>query len=531
MEDSLQEMNNLVELKTTQDHFSVEYEVFSPDPRKNKISTEIDDIDQRIANYNERLNKLDTDIDRLTNHSDGFDYAAAVICGIVTGIIDATVVGEWNFKKAKETADADVTEKVISFANKQPGYLEYCKKHQKESGSFDSAVAFLEERFHLPGDGAYQTGKYGIGAKTHRLDDFCHHPTLFGLFSSVFVQFQGKTLYINKEAGTVRIPVEINEYEQFVGHNVVTKIFSGVVNWFIVCAKTIKNWYGHLMSDAGTKAGIPGRFLSIITDLASCPGFRNKAFLSKLRDAYVNGFGDGKGQVDLGAFNKLFEGAESKLDIRTENAIAGELNRQAMPVVLNEVLVRSIYFIRRLIFELKEKKDVMKLEWSKIIPFNNRTISRMMTIASGTFTTIDMADAAIHAAVKSAGNGGKFLSNCVLRVNFVGVSRFAISLSNDAIMGAQCYSKRNARIDIYKEAIGLSEAKVFYKQADMWIAAENTSKTLSDAYAEMEKAIETHLVCLEENEKDLETIGEYAATINEKNEGLINEIQDALDWE
>ena len=131
----------------------------------------------------------------------------------------------------------------------------------------------------------------------------------------------------------------MNDYGDFVGGNVVTKLFAGVVNWFITCAKTMANRKGHLMSDIGTSASLPSSFLSTIAELASIPCFRKEDFLMKLRDAFKNGIGTGKNQIDFGAFNKLFEGAQSKLDVTTEKAVIHELKCQAMPVVINEVIL------------------------------------------------------------------------------------------------------------------------------------------------------------------------------------------------
>ena len=78
----------------------------------------------------------------------------------------------------------------------------------------------------------------------------------------------------------------MNDYGDFVGGNVVTKLFAGVVNWFITCAKTMANRKGHLMSDIGTSASLPSSFLSTIAELASIPCFRKEDFLMKLRDAF-----------------------------------------------------------------------------------------------------------------------------------------------------------------------------------------------------------------------------------------------------
>lgn len=283
------------------------------------------------------------------------------------------------------------------------------------------------------------------------------------------------------------------------------------------------------MSDIATPAGLPGSLLSIITELASIPCFRNEDFLMRLRDAFKNGIGTGNGQVDLGAFNALFEGAQNKLDVVTEKAVMHELKRQAMPVVINEILVRASYFIRRFISELKEKQDVRDVEWKKVIPFNNRTIVRMMTIATGTFTAIDMADAAVHAATKSV-DVSTFFSNMLLRVNFVGVGRFVIAVTSDVGMGISKSVKRNQRIKLQKEQLLLLDAKVYYKQAGMWIAAEDAGETLEEAYGMMEKTTETFAKAVVAVKDSLNNIGEMSSAIEDKNPGLLDDVSDILEW-
>ena len=336
-------------------------------------------------------------------------------------------------------------------------------------------------------------------------------------------------MYINKHGEDINIPVTVNEYGNFVGNNTVTKLFSGVINWFITCAKTMANREGHLMSDIAPSASLPGSFLSTITELASIPCFRNEDFLIKLRDAYKNGIGTGSGQIDLGAFNVLFEGAQNKLDVTTENAVAHELKRQVMPVDINEVLVRASYFIRRMIQELREKRDVTLIEWKKIIPFNNRTIVRMMTIATGTFTSIDMADAAVNAVSKSV-DTSSFFSNMLLRVNFVGVGRFTIAISVDLSMGVSKSILTSKRIRLQQEQLLLLDAKVYYKHKGMWKAAENTGETIERAYSMAKQSADTFARSVRDINNSLINIGEHTSAIESKNAGLIDDITDILAW-
>lgn len=539
-------METIADLKSSCDGFDVEFELLPivdiekvKDERERRIIAGTAEVEERLSVVRDKIVKLNEDIDRLTNHADGIDYAIAVTSGIVTGIIDVTLVGEWNFAAAKKDTHKEINSKVVAFAKKFPDYTTYCnfalegkktpRRKPKDPNRLETAIEFLEWKFPLPGDSAYKSGNFGIDGNTHRLDDMCHHPTLVGLVCCIIVQFTGSTRYVNKYGEDINIPITINSYGNFVGKNPVTKLFAGIINWFITCAKTIANRKGHLMSDIATPAGVPGSFLSIITELASIPCFRNEDFLMKLRDAYKNGIGTGKGQIDLGAFNKLFEGAQSKLDVTTEMAVMHELKRQAIPVVMNEIFVRASYFIRRFIRELKVKNDVKAIEWKNVIPFNNRTIVRMMTIATGTFTTIDMADAAIRASVKSV-DATTFFSNMLLRVNFVGVGRFAVAVTTDVGMGVSRAIKRNQRIKLQEQQILLLDAKVYYKQAGMWIAAENTGETLEKVYEMMEKTTKTFARTVDEIKDSLGSIGEMAPAIEKKNPGLIDDITDILNW-
>ncbi len=51
--------------------------------------------------FRKELEDAYEEIERLTNHADGYDYAIAVSCGIVAGIIDSVFIGKWDFYKAK----------------------------------------------------------------------------------------------------------------------------------------------------------------------------------------------------------------------------------------------------------------------------------------------------------------------------------------------------------------------------------------------------------------------------------------------
>ena len=113
---------------------------------------------------------------------------------------------------------------------------------------------------------------------------------------------------------------------------------------------------------------------------------------------------------------------EKGYDIRFQTA-------QAIPVFLNELLVRLIYAIRRLFryfSEIPKTERSFALMWKKCEPFSNATVKRMLTVSHGTFCLVDVGDAVGRSLI--AGGGTFNAVEFVLRLNVVGVGRFAISL-------------------------------------------------------------------------------------------------------
>ena len=442
-------------------------------------------INDFLQDYSETVEE----IEKLTCQADGIDYIFAVVAGLIAGMIDIIFVGEWNFKEAKAISNEKVNNKIISFAKKHPDYLCFCNNSLEGKGEprfypLDSerlatAIRFLEWKYPLPGDNSWKGVADKVTPKSHHLDDFSHHPTLIGLICSIVSQFTGSATYVNCEGDSIIIPIDIDENGMLEGKTPSAKITSGVLNWII---NVIKGRRGHLYSDmggskstAGGGMGIPGSWMSFVKELSALPIFRESDFSEKLYKAFTKGIGEGKNQLNLGTFNALFQGADNKLDSRTEGAIKHELKRQAIPVVINEIMVRCFYFSRRLYSEIKEKQEIELIEWKKVIPFGNRTIVRMMTISTGTMEVLDLTDAAIRGALKSGANGVVFAQQFVLRINFVGIGRFAVSCSADIAMG-----EKKKRLEIALAS------------ADVAIAAEEEIKVI-DEVNYMQKKTNEHL--------------------------------------
>lgn len=553
----MESTNSLLKLEFNDEHSeiavdneecnSVEFEIITlekfSDARRELIAKNIADIDSRLSIIENEVASLNTEIDRLTNHADGLDYTIAVASGVVTGLLDAFFVGEWDFKTAKESANKNINDLIMSKA-KEEGYT---------GNRLDGAIAKLEEKFKLPGDNDWKGANIGVSAASHHLDDFSHHPTPVGLVCSILSQFTEEAFYSNKDGELEVIPITVNKQNKFVGKSIPAKLFCGVINWCLAVIRTSTNWKGHLMSDmAGSKAtagagmGIPGPMLSTLKEISALPIFNDTELPLKIHKAYTKGIGTGKGQLDIGAFNALFDGASSKMDMRTENAIKHELGRQAVPVLINEAIVRGFYFVRRLCMELKEHNCLENVNWCNVLPFKNRTIARMLTISTGTFMTVDLADAGIRAVIKSGGINPMTLEQFIIRVNFVGLGRFAIAVGIDIGMGVKKTKVEYNRRRLVGEQIALSNAKLYYKnadllcsygelyeaeakmhatEADLWVEVKSTDEMMVQLQA-LEKMVATYLN--ETINKNIEIIYRMRAIstddIETYNPGLMDEI-------
>lgn len=450
----------------------VEVEILPPvdvtDPRKVEIYKGITEIDAKLNEISSRIEELNSEVDSLTNKADGIDYTVAVASGVIAGIIDSVWCGEFSLENASKWG----TEKVNKFVTKVAQNQGY------KGDDLQGAVKYLEDKFPIAADKA--TNDFGGGLQ-HHLRDFSHHPTVVGLFFSLLTQFT-KKVYGTDTAGMFKV-VSVGPLA-LIGNSFPEKITFGVVNWFF-----------HMVSDmAGSSTsiangtlgtGLPGPIVSLLKEVSALPIFRKmnekgykefSVWISKLFNGTLFAKKDAAGNI-----------TESiKFDLRTEIGTIHELGRQAVPVIVNECIVRGFYFIRKLFAEIdknnvKNISDLKNINWKNTLPFKNRTVVRMLTISSSTFLAFDIADAAIRS--------GGFNGLCILRINFVGIGRFAIAVGSDISMGIKKYQKESERSRLTNERLKLMSAKVYYKVADMWIAAESAGKAINESYKMIEPSI------------------------------------------
>ena len=455
-----------------------------------------------IYDIQSRIDELNTDIDKLTNHADGLDYMVAVASGVICGFVDVLFVSDLSFEKANEWGGDKVNDFVLKIAQKQ-GY---------EGEDLSDAVRFLENKFPIAADKA--TNAFGGGLQ-HHLRDFSHHPTPVGLFFSLLTQFTN-CVYGTNTAGFFQV-YKLNEEDLvLIGKNIQEKLLFGVVHWFFHMVSDMAGSSGSIAAGK-TGTGLPGPLVSLLKELSSLPFFKNlnedgykefSVWISKLFNGTLLGEHDENGKII----------SPIKFDLRTEIGLLPQLVKQAIPILINECVVRGFYFIRRLSVEIKSNdiknfKELKKIDWRSVLPFNNRTIVRMLTISLGTFVTIDLADAAIESVIKSGGFVAGFAKNMIVKVNFVGIGRFSIAVFSDAKMGIQRQQKvidvinlMNEQISCYNAASAITLKSLLDSIENASTANEASRRKIQDSQKAAAENIQQAQNLLEESQHDLEEL-------------------------
>ena len=400
-----------------------------------------------IDHLNTELARVNQELERYTNHADKADYALAVASGVLSGLVDSLFVGEFSLNYANQWGNQQAEKLVLKVA-----------KYQGYSGTEPAqAIKYLENKFPIAADKA--TAAFGGGLQ-HHLRDFSHHPTPMGLVCSILTQFTGN-VYGTDVAGAFQCVPLNKDGLNLVGESFPEKIMFGAVNWFFHMVSDVAGSSGTVMKGSfGT--GLPGPLVSLLKEFSAAPLFKKQnakgykefsVYISKLFNGTLLGERDANGNL-----------IPLKFDLRTEMGVAAQIGQQTIPVIINECFVRVFYSLRRLLGELSREdiqswSELDKINWKSIAPFRNRTVDRMLTIASMTFTVADTADAAVHAAIESGGNWVLFSGRFVARFNYVGAGRAALSIVREV-----SNEKREAQLIHEKMILSETKAALFLKQ-------------------------------------------------------------------
>lgn len=435
--------------------------------------------------------------------ADRTDYLLAITSGAIAGLIDSFFVGKFSLEHANKWGSDEIN-KFVKIVARRNGY-----KGDELSG----AIAFMERKFPIAADS--KTTDFGGGLQ-HHLRDFSHHFSLCGLMCSIFTQFSSKV--IGTDTNGKLLIVDVAD-KTLIGENFAEKVLFGIVHWFF-----------HMVSDmagskstAGKGTGIPGPILSLIKEVSVLPCFRDRKIGEEEIHVWVSKLFNGTLLAKRDKNGKIIKPV--KFDLRTEIGILQEFGRQSVPVLINECLVRGMYFLRRLNVainkaDINSVKDFENIDISELLPFNNRIIRRMVTVSSGTFLAVDSIDAAIKSAIKNKGINPKTFVDFAVNINYVGIGRFVIACKADgSIVAEDIREEKEKKVEIENEfekgvanleclSLNYEQLRVLYSleklilEDDIYITEKYSSKKskLEWAKAWVDKLIEN--LSIAQSEKD-----------------------------
>lgn len=465
------------------------------------------EVDERLDLLEEKVSALDDQISQLTSEADGLDYAVAVAGGVLAGMLDSLWVGTLDLS----LGDANV--RGGELVNRS--VMQVARKNGYKGDDLAGAIRTLEQTFPFAGDKA--TNLFG-GGRLHHLRDLSHHPTPVGLIASIVMQFTGQAWGVTSGGSLNSVNVASSG---LIGQTVPEKLLFGTVKWLL-----------HLISDvagsssmAGAGTGLPGPFLAMLHEGSAVWG---KLIGREHQDDFMKWV------------ESAFRGGRTgvKADFRTELGIleqlAKGLGRQALPNLLNEGLVRGFYFIRRALAVIRDAEpktfsDLILVDLEQALPWRNPTITRMLTIATSTFTAIDLGDAAVRAAI-STGGSPAFWVPFVLRVNFVGVARTTVAIGVDVRRGTKRSRHRNERVELMNERIHLLNARASYKVGDAWIAAEDASHAVELAGKAVSEAGEDFQTFWADTRDEVASAEPSIGEIRERDPRLLEELSKTMVW-
>ncbi len=425
---------------------------------------------EEIASLNRRIQKVNRELAGLENHGDKTTYLFAIASGLLSGALDSIlfqyIVPDENgfyfspMKVFKAEAlikdEADVTrrksrvstiEKIVTFV-KSNEHIDEFANDQKELllrdltelsavpgylGLVASILVHLLKLCEFEQEDDQWRFTFRNKSKTD-LAMMLGAAVITGITTWLPVLAQNTDDEKNR-----KIPKELLKLGKLIASNpIITEFIHCVERW----ADRIKDGMEHL-GLPGQIVGVEGLFLALFIEIAAMPAFANTK-LPKLVDVMVNG--------EPAIPQKYLSVIES-------------LRKQAIPVLFNEIVVRCGYMLMMLWRQVSQNHDLSVDEWGMVFPVGNRTVDRMITVASVTFNVVDTGDAAIRAAIEAEGNSIVFAVRFMARYNYLGAGRATLALIKEASYEQKLSQLIHERMLLMEEkADEVQRAMLLFKQ-------------------------------------------------------------------
>ncbi len=341
----------------------------------------------------------DKDLKTIFYHDkcDKYDYLIAVGCGVIAGLFDVFFVGTPKNSKALQWTDDQVDKIVMSFS-KTCGWT----PAEGKEDNVGSAINFLEKKFKVNYDQRHSVdvnGLFPMSTKNHHMKSLAHSPDVIGLFFSIVNQFTSTSSFLHN-GKLITVQTESCELE---GHDFISKLFCGMVNWF-----------GHIMSDVAGSSGASDRGSGIVIPFYE---------LFQLCDFGNFSVGSDRNTLSVVATKVFQEGYDMRF-----GATMG------VPVVMCDLSIKLTWAIKHHFYHKKPLEECVPTK-------KHDDLRMMLVIGDGTLCLLDGVDAAIR-------SGGNWV-NFFLRLNIIAWYRLILLVFREVCIRAGISLPIQKQLDAY----------------------------------------------------------------------------------
>lgn len=398
-----------------------------------------------MTSFELELDKKEKSIDWTKDKCDKYDYIIAVSCGALAGLIDVFFVGSAVTKTADLSKLGKLSDSAVDSIVKKVSKAAGWNPRPGKEDNLSSAIAFLEQNYKVPYEHTSTksvNGLFQMNTKNHHFKSLGHAPDPIGLVFSILDQFSNSATFLN-DGKIIRIDASDRGFE-LQGTNFISKIYCGFCNWLFHLMSDVAGSNGsRAVGSAGRGTGLPIPFMELFS-LCNFGRFQIDKDRQTLATLMTRAFQEG-------------------YDMRHAGAMA-------VPVVIEEIMIRAIWTIKRHYYH---KKD-----WSECIPNSKHADLRiMLLVGNGILCVIDGVDAGI----KSGGNALIF----VLHMNLVAWSRLVVLVLRE--LKIRYGAKVGQVINGYLAEVGLNDkyAITLYYQR-----MEQLDLSLNQIFQEFVKQVE-----------------------------------------
>lgn len=452
---------------------------------------------------------------------DKWDYVIATSSGCLTAVADVLFVSDLSLVDASQWG-SEQTNNFVKQISKKIGYK---GDDQKESIKYLKALSsFLPKEI---------SAKYEVAKK--KIEDLSQMPNIGGLTFSILSQFTGMSYFANKDGTLKSNPI----VDEVFGGNVAEKVYAGIISWTF---NVISNMalFGPSIITKSAKL-LPPSFVSLIKDISTYPAIQRIVSTEK------------EGNVRFSkACYKLLTGnmfhiqseegfsianGEISFDLKTAIGFTNEMlkKKQYLPVLVNNLIVRAVYSIRRFVTYIKNSDihsvdEITSIDASSFLPWKSDQLKQMLLISSASFSVIDISISGIKAVVKNKDNDKGFLMDFIQGINYFGLSNLTYSLDEKTMTNlANIKGKFLEMVEKQSKRCGFNIAEVENTTLDTATQIGKISEVVNpigyvdlavDVYREVKQAVDEHNQAIEETKEIKKLCDENIKIIQENRERI-----------